>query len=174
MTLLLLKEIFPSLIPLQFTDLLLIVKDIFLIFSLFLLGFIIYTFIKTSWLKRMIIWDLQEFLSYRPYGLRKVERQWQEIKKKLEMGMESEWKLAVIEADKILDNALNRMGFGGADLGERLTKLTAVSLPNIEEIKEAHKIRDNIIHDANYRISLEDVRRVVAIYEKALTDLHSL
>ncbi|PIR71619.1 MAG: hypothetical protein COU43_01525, partial [Candidatus Nealsonbacteria bacterium CG10_big_fil_rev_8_21_14_0_10_37_25] len=95
-------------------------------------------------------------------------------KRRLETEMESEWKLAVIEADKIMDDILNRMGFGGKSLGERLGKLTAVSLPNIEEVKEAHKIRNNIIHDPTYRLSLEEAKRVIAIYEKALTDLQAL
>ena len=88
--------------------------------------------------------------------------------------MESEHKLAVIEADSMLDNILKRMGFGGESLGERLEKLTVASLPNIEDAKEAHKIRSNIIHDPAYKLSLDEAKRIIEIYEKALTDLQAL
>lgn len=158
----------------QFTGWLLILKIIFIVFSLIFISFIIFALAKTTWLKRLILQDLQEFLTYRPFGLRKIEKEWQKIKARLEAEAEAEWKLAIIEADKIMDEILKQMEFGGESLGERLTKLSAVSLPNIEEVKEAHKIRSNIIHDPTYRLSLEEAKRVIAIYEKALTDLQAL
>jgi len=157
-----------------FSGWLLVLKIIFIILGLIFFGYIIFALVKTSWLKRMIIWDLQEFLTYRPFGVRRIVKEWRKIKAKLETGLESEYKLAVIKADAMLDNILMRMGFGGVTLGERLTKLTVVSLPNIEEVRQAHRIRNNIIHDPDYRLSLDEARRVVAIYEKALTDLQAL
>lgn len=169
-----LGEIIQFIISPQLTGWLLVFKIFFIVFSLILVGFIIFVLVKTTWLKRLIIWDLQEFLTYRPFGLRKIEKEWQKIKGRLESEMESEWKLAIIEADKIMDDILNRMGFGGVSLGERLGKLTAVSLPNIEEVRQVHEIRNNIIHDPTYRLSLEEAKRVITIYEKALTDLQAL
>ena len=157
-----------------FSGWLLVLKIIFIILGLIFFGYIIFALVKTSWLKRMIIWDLQEFLTYRPFGVRRIVKEWRKIKAKLETGLESEYKLAVIKADAMLDNILMRMGFGGVTLGERLTKLTVVSLPNIEEVRQAHRIRNNIIHDPDFRLSLDEARRVVAIYEKALTDLQAL
>ena len=157
-----------------FSGWLLFFKILFIVFSLLFLGFIIFALFKTSWLKRMIIWDAQEFLTYRPFGVSKVVGKWQQIKKRLETGIESEAKLSIIEADKILDDTLKRMEFGGASLGERLERLTAASLPNIEEVKLAHKIRNNIIHDPTYRLDLEEAKKVISAYEKALTDLQTL
>jgi len=168
------NELIPFIISPQFTGWLLVLKILFIVLSLIFLGFIIFVLVKTTWLKRMIIWDLQEFLTYQPFGLRKIEKEWQKIKGRLESEMESEWKMSIIEADKIMDNILGRMEFGGKSLGEKLEKLTTASLPNIEEVKQVHKIRNNIIHDPNYRLSLEEAKRVITIYEKALTDLHAL
>jgi len=174
MTALALKEILPFLISPQFSGWLLVLKIIFIVISLILLGFIIFGLFKTTWLKQLIIWNLQEFLTYRHFGLRKIEKEWQKIKGRLVSELESEWKLAVIEADKIMDNILSQMGFKGASLGERLDKVTFAYLSNIEELREAHKIRNNIIHDPTYKLSLEEAKRVITIYEKALTDLQAL
>jgi len=153
----------------------LILKIIFIVISLALFGFIIFTLTGgTLWLKRLILWDLQEIITFRPFGVRRIVKQWLGIKARLETGLEAEYKLAVIEADLMLDETLKRMGYGGETLGERLGKLTVISLPNLEEVKGAHKIRNNIVHDPDYRLSLNETKKVIAVYEKALTDLQAL
>ena len=168
------EKIIQFLINPQFSGWLLVIKIFFIVLSLIFLGVIIFALVKTKWLKRMIIWDLQEFFSYRPFILRKTEKGWRKIKARLGTEMESESKLAVIEADKMIDDILSQMGFKGKDLGEKLEKLTIKSLPNIEEVKEAHKIYNNIIHDPSYKLSLEEAKKALLTYEKALTDLHAL
>ena len=152
---------------------LLILKIIFVILSLGCLALIIFVLLKTTWLKRMILWDLSEILTYRPYGVRRIVKQWAKIIGRLETGLESEYKLAVIEADSMLDDILNRMGFGGKTLGERLERLTAATLPNIEQIGEAHKIRNNIVHDPDYKLSLDEAKKVLGNYEQGFRDLQA-
>jgi len=169
-----LNELISFILNPTFSGWLLVLKIIFIILGLIFFGYIIFALVKTSWLKRMITWDLQEFLTYRPFGVSKVVKDWQKVKAGLETGIESEYKLSVIKADKILDGTLNRMGFGGISLGERLDRLTTASLPNLEEVRAAHKIRNNVIHDPDYRLSLEDARKAIATYEKSLTDLQAL
>jgi len=166
-------EIISWLISPTFSGWLLILKILFIIVALILLGFIIFALAKTLWLKRMWIWDLVEFFSFRPYGVRKVVKAWAKITARLETGLESEAKLAVIEADSMLDDILKRMGFGGETLGERLERLTVATLPNLEQIWEAHKIRNNIVHDPDYRLTLDEARKVLGIYEQALRDLEA-
>lgn len=151
-----------------------VIKIILILVSLFLFGFIIFVLVKTTWLKRLVIWDLQEFFTRRPFGVLKIGKGWEGIEVRLETQMESEWKLALIEADKMLDDTLNRMGFGGQSLGERLERLTIATLPNLEEIKIAHKVRNNIIHDPTYKLILEEAKKIILIYKKALTDLEAL
>ncbi len=156
-----------------FTGWLLFLKILLIILSLIFSGCIIFALIKTTWLKRMFIWDVTEFFSFRPYGMRKVEKDWAKITARLETDLESEWKLAVIEADSILNDILMKMGFGGETLGERLDRSTAATLSNLQQIREAHKIRNNIVHDPDYRVSLDETKRVVGIYEQALRDLQA-
>ena len=152
---------------------LLILKILFIVAALIFLGFIIFALAKTSWLKRLLIWDLQEFLTFQPFGIRKIVRTWAKITNRLETGLESEAKLAVIEADSILNDILKRMGYGGEALGERLEKLTSATLPNLEQVCVVHKIRNNIVHDPDYRLTLDEARSVLDIYEQALRDLQA-
>jgi len=153
---------------------LLILKISFLIFTSILFGFIIFALIRTLWLKRILLWDLQEFLTYRPFGIRKIVKTWNKITKSLETGLESEYRLALIEADSVLDNIFKRMGYKGEALGERLDKLTSTTLPNLEQVREVHKIRNSIIHDPDYKLTLEEAKKALETYEQALRDLQVL
>jgi hypothetical protein len=157
----------------EFEGWLLILKIVFLILALIsLIGISLFLF-KSSWFKRILLWDLAEILTYRPFGVRKMVRAWAKIMARLEIGTEAEYKLAVIEADLMLEDILKRMGYAGTTLGERLEKLTAATLPNIEQVWEAHKTRNSIVHDPDYRLSLDQTRKTLAIYEQALKDLQA-
>jgi len=143
----------------------------FIIVGALLFGFIIFALTNTLWLKRLILWDLQEFFTYRPFGTRRVIKDWSKTKARLDMGLESEYKLALIEADSLLDDILKKMNFSGENVGERLEKLTVASLSNLEELKAAHKVRNNIVHDPDYHLTLEEAKKTIGAYEKAMIDL---
>ncbi len=115
--------------------------------------------------------DWAEFLTFRPFGAVKIEKGWLKIKARVDTGLESEYKLAVMEGDIMLDDILKKMGYHGETLGERLNSLTIATLPNIERIKEAHQTRNNIIHDPDYRLSLDETRKVLDVFEQAFRDL---
>ena len=145
----------------------------FFLAGIILLGGIIFFIIKSSWLNYSILYDATEFLTFRPFGVKKIEKQWEKIRGRLDTGLESEYKLAVIEADNMTEDILKRMGYSGETLGERLKNLTVATLPNIEEIKAVHQVRNNIVHDPDYRLSLEETKNALEVYEKAFRDLQA-
>jgi len=58
----------------------------------------------------------------------------------------NDWKLAIIEADIILDDTLKRAGFTGASLGERLRAITPSQLASLDDAWQAHKVRNQVAH----------------------------
>ncbi len=156
-----------------FTGWFLVLKIAFIVFSLFLLGAIVFGLLKCSWLKFILFLDAFEFFTWRPFGVRKIVKVWNKITARLDTGLESEYKLAIIEADSMLDDILRRMGYAGETLEERLKNLTSATLPNIEEIKATHQVRNNIVHDPDYRLSLDDARAALTVFEQALRDLQA-
>jgi hypothetical protein len=149
------------------------VKLVFIGASVFLFGAIISILFAGSWIKWLLLYDVTEFFTYKPYGVKKLEKAWKKVLARTETGLESEYKLAVIEADSMLDDILKRMGFSGETLEEKLGKLTAVTLPNIEEIRESHRVRNNIVHDPDYRLSLDGSRKILGVYEQAFKELQA-
>lgn len=150
------------------------IKVLFILLTLVLLGFVIYFLAITSWLRFFILQDLVEFLSYKPYGTKRMTKAWRKILARLEKADESEYKLAVIEADEILDNVLKRLGYGGNNLKERLDNVTEILMPSLEKVKQVHSVRDSIVYDPDYRLTLDQARKLIEVYEQALKELEVL
>ena len=146
-------------------------KIIFISIGIILLAAITILLSKASWLKYRMYEDWTEFFVYRPFGVKKTFKQWAKILKRLETENETEYKLAVIEADSLLDEILKKMGIEGEVLGEKLKQIKSGILPNLEEVRQAHKIRNNIVHDPDYRLNLAEAKKVISIYEQTFRDL---
>ncbi len=58
----------------------------------------------------------------------------------------NDWKLAIIEADIILDEILKEKGYTGASLGERLRSITPTQLLSLDDAWQAHKVRNQVAH----------------------------
>ncbi len=141
-----------------------------IIFIIFLSGILI-LLLKASWLKRRVLESIIEFSTYRPFGAKKTFKEWSKIIKRLESGKESECKLAIIEADNLLDDIFGKMGYKGETMKEKLEQLGPTILPSIDEVYQVHKIRNNIVYDPDYQLTLDRAKKVLDIYEKTFRDL---
>lgn len=104
-------------------------------------------------------------------GESKYDAKWKEIREHIGSVRETEWKFAVIEADKIIEEIFKGAGFPGETLGEQLTLLGPEQLASINELWSAHKIRNLIAHDPNYQVSHQQAREAIGNYEKTLNEL---
>lgn len=109
------------------------------------------------------------------YGLDKqgIEKRWQEIENLLEKRNEMSYKLAIMEADKLLDHVLKSMAMPGKDLGERL-KAACYKYPNLRQVWFAHKIRNQIVHEASYRLSSGLANKAIKSFKQAFKELNVL
>lgn len=96
---------------------------------------------------------------------------WRSVQKHFFAGDDNSLKLAIIEADNILDEALRLAGFMGENLGDRLKKVNTSQLTNIQEVWEAHKLRNRLVHETDFRLNRNLAERALAIYEKTFRDL---
>lgn len=152
-------------------ELLFFPKLVLMPLGLFFVFFIIFALIKSSWLYYLVLVDAREWFTFRAFGLRRMAGRWQSALSRLETANEAEYKLAIIEADSMIDEALKRLGFGGQTLEERLQNISPIIFTNLSELKDAHRLRNNIVHDPNFLLSMDQARRVMGIYEQSLTEL---
>lgn len=99
---------------------------------------------------------------------------WEKIKRRLEIKDGSSFKLAIIEADKLFDDILIRIGYAGTTMGDRLKQITAAQVPNINDVWLAHRLRNELVHNPDEKISHDDAEKVVMIFERALEDMEVL
>ena len=107
------------------------------------------------------------------YGQPENQR-WEKILERLKKGDEANLKLAVIEADTLLDDIFKKIGLPGKNMDERLGQITQTEIKSVDKIWETHKIRDRIVKNSEIRISFEEAERAVGNIETALKELEYL
>ena len=149
-----------------------------LILSFLFLGAIIYFlyfFSKTLPQNSILLRETGNFLSYKKGRTRIMIKVWQKIRHRLDSNIEAEYKLAIIEADEFFSNVLKRMGYPGDNLEKQLVPIEDKGfLPNLNDVKKAYQVRNGIVHDPNYHLTLSEAQEVVNIYEQALKYLKVL
>jgi hypothetical protein len=84
----------------------------------------------------------------------------------------NDWKLAIIEADIILDDSLKQMGYIGGSLGERLKSISTTQLSTLNEAWEAHKVRNRIAHEgADFVLTRRIAEDTINRYRRVFNEL---
>lgn len=96
-----------------------------------------------------------------------------EIENHLKRDEPSSYHLTVLNADKLVDQALRERGTSGKTMGERLKN--SVSLYSDRNgIWTAHKLRNQIAHEPDVTVSYDDARYALANFKRALKDLGAI
>lgn len=83
----------------------------------------------------------------------------------------NDWKLAIIEADVILDETLKEKGYAGASLGERLRSISPSQLNSLDDAWTAHKIRNQIAHEgADFVLTKRLAEETINRYRRVFTE----
>jgi uncharacterized membrane protein len=84
----------------------------------------------------------------------------------------SDWKLAIIEADIILDQILKENGYSGSSLGERLKSISPTQLQSLDDAWQAHKVRNQIAHSgADFILTQKLAQDTVKQYRRVFHEL---
>ena len=150
-----------------------IVKLILIVVSILLGILIAMVVVKMNRLLGIKINLLKEILPPQP-AVSGLNVRWDEIEKHINSIREAEWKFAVIEADKLVDELLKGAGFHGDTMGDRLMNIQPGQLTTLQGLWEAHKIRNRLVHDVNYFLRYTEAKRAVSLYEKTLKELQAL
>jgi hypothetical protein len=78
--------------------------------------------------------------------------------------------LAVIDADKLLDEVLKKKNFKGRTMGERLVAAQR-SLSDNDSVWYAHKLRNRLVHEPNVKLKKNEAQTALAGFKKGMQDL---
>lgn len=127
----------------------------------------------------LISWPFKKILKLKTKSEKldkiKNHRKWLEIEKLLESGDEIHARQAVVEADKFFDNIMKQVGVQGQKFADRLRSLeNHMNHNNYQAIWQAHKIRNQITHEVDHKISVGEVKQVLNKFRRGLVNLGAL
>lgn len=104
-------------------------------------------------------------------GITKSDRL-QDLQSHTDSNNPNDWKLAIIEADIILDEVLKQQGYAGTSLGERLRGILPSSLASLDDAWQAHKVRNQIAHaSVDFVLTQKLARETIMQYERVFREL---
>ncbi|KND52128.1 MAG: hypothetical protein AB198_02360 [Parcubacteria bacterium C7867-003] len=90
---------------------------------------------------------------------------WEKIENNLSSSNENDWRQAIIEADVILDELLDKLSLPGETMGDKLRSVERADFTTIDFAWEAHKIRNQIAHEGSaFALSQREAKRVIELY----------
>ncbi len=123
----------------------------------------------------LAVWVKNRLSRPEMYGLSReeVQKRWQRVRETSKMNGQMGKKMALVEADVLLDAALKSLVIPGETLGERL-KIACYKYPKLKDVWWAHKMRNQLVHDHEFRLSDRDAVRALDEFERALRILNVL
>ena len=96
---------------------------------------------------------------------------WKIIIEHIESENANDWRLAILEADIVLGEMLDKLGYRGEGIGEQLKSVDKSDFMTIDDAWEAHKIRNSIAHEgATFLITEREAKRVIGLYKKVFEE----
>lgn len=100
---------------------------------------------------------------------------WNNIHQLVVDNSEQHWKQAIVEADKLIDQAFRELLMPGSTFGERLRAAEhRFSKDTYNRLWQAHKLRNQIVHEVGYSVGRQDAETAVSSFGDGLKVLGAL
>lgn len=100
-----------------------------------------------------------------------TQEQWNTITSQLSSTNPSDWRHAIIEADIMLERLLERKGYSGQTLGERLKSARPQSFQSLQDAWDAHKVRNLIAHaGGDFVLTRRRAQEAIVKYERVFRE----
>ncbi len=115
--------------------------------------------------------DLQRLKDNIASPIRQTNERWLKVEKHIASQNPTDWRLAILEADIILDEMLQKMGYKGAGIGEMLKTVEKSDFLTLDAAWEAHKVRNSIAHQgSDFVMSHPEAKRVISLYKQVFEE----
>ncbi len=99
------------------------------------------------------------------------DKRWARVVELINSNEPSDWKLAIIEADVILEGLLRAQGYDGEGVGEMLKGIEPSDFLTLDAAWEAHKIRNRIAHSgSDFDLTEREAKRVITLFESVFKE----
>ena len=134
--------------------------------SLFAAALIIYCSIRIRQIRHMENVKFKEAAHpVKAHDLPKTQLRWNHILGLARSDSEQNWRLAILEADILLNELLDMQGYKGETMGDKMRQVERVNFNTIDLAWEAHRVRNRVAHEGIGRsLDSREARRVIELY----------
>lgn len=91
---------------------------------------------------------------------------WKDVMEHIRSENDADWKVAILEADSMLGELIEGLGYEGENLGERLKNVPKGEMMSLDDAWNAHKMRNRIAHEGmSVKLSRADLSDTMASFE---------
>ncbi len=100
---------------------------------------------------------------------------WQRIVDEVGSESEQNWRLAILEADIMLGDLLDSLGYKGDTMADKMRGISTEHFNTIDMAWEAHRARNKIAHEGlKEPLSSRDALRIIGLYERVFREFKFL
>ena len=97
--------------------------------------------------------------------------QWERVRSLASSGTESDWRRAILEADIMLGDLLNQLGYHGKEVGEKLRDANPLQFSTLDLAWKAHKVRNDIAHGGEgFVLTSRDANATIDLYRRVFEE----
>lgn len=100
-----------------------------------------------------------------------MKERWHATMTKFALGTPEAARVAIIEADTLVDTALKNMQIEGEHLADRLSNLASDDILSMPRIWRAHRMRNDLVHTPGFAVTPQDADRTMHDYEAFLKEI---
>jgi hypothetical protein len=100
----------------------------------------------------------------------KTQLRWQRVLDELAADNEKSWRLAILEADIMLNELLDSLGYKGETMADKMRAVERGNFRTIDMAWEAHRYRNRIAHESGIALDRREVGRIIGLYEKVFRE----
>jgi hypothetical protein len=95
----------------------------------------------------------------------KTHLRWDRIQEQIISEDHQSWRLAILEADIMLGELLDKLGYRGETMADKMRTVERGDFRSIDMAWEAHKVRNKVAHEgAGLALSHREAKRVIDLY----------
>lgn len=104
-----------------------------------------------------------------------LHQKWKQVQTHINSTNPSDWRLAIIEADIMLDEILDKMGYQGDSIGDKLKVVDKSDFRTLDQAWDAHKVRNQIAHQgSDFTLNQREAERVIGLYKEVFEEFYHI
>ncbi len=100
-----------------------------------------------------------------------VKRKWRRIMSRLKKSDPQYYKVAILEADQMIERLLDKIGYKKPTMAEKISLLERQMIDSAAQLREAHEVCAAIVSQRDFTLTREEAERTLAQYETFLRDM---